>query len=174
MKPNRMAGRRGFTLIELMVTILIASIVVLGVASVMADAHRGYNRMYQRIHGNVITEAYTARMRFDAICRKASSGGVSLDTSIPMLEVYYYSVPNVHGDADLLPDLYAQFYLNGTSLMLARGDIVSGAVIATEVLATNVTELKFSADSGRSVQMVMTLDDGRDSITVTCGSMRHN
>ena len=90
-----------------------------------------------------------------------------MDTS-PSLSVLYYSTPNVNGDADLPPDRYAAFFLNGTDLMLATGtyDPNSGATVqtGTETVAGNVTELQFSAPPDfKSVQMVMTLADSDHS-----------
>lgn len=168
--------RSGFTLIELMVTVLIASFVFLGVGVVLADAIKGYRNMFSRIHGDVINDAYAARLRFDKVCRQASAGYAEVDvSSVPSLKVYYYSVPNFSGDADLPPDMYAEFYLNGTDLMQKTATL-AGAGPDPEILARNVTELQFSVSpDGKSAQMVMTLSKDREhSITVTCGSIMHN
>jgi hypothetical protein len=67
-----------------------------------------------------------------------------------------------------------QFYLNGTELIQDNGDIATSTVTSSEVIARDVTELKFSAGGGRGVQMLLTLNNGKESITVTCGSIRHN
>jgi len=173
--PNRKTKRPGFSLIELMVTILIASIVLLGLANIMADAHRGYGKMYERIHGDVVNDAYVARLRFDKICRRARAGTAVVDTSVPSLQVLYYATPNMDGDADLPPDRYAEFYLSGTDLMLDTGITPGTPTAPPETVASNVIELQFSAPlDGKSVQMVMTLSDSDHSMTVTCGSIMHN
>ena len=67
--PKRI--KTAFTLIELMMTILVASVAVLAVSGVVADSHKGYSRMFTRVHGNVETDAYIARIKFDKICRMA-------------------------------------------------------------------------------------------------------
>ncbi len=167
-------NRRGVSLLELMVTILIASIVMIGAAVIIIDAHRGWNSMYQRIHGDILNDSYFASTRFDTMCRKADGGTVRMETAPPLLEVYYYSVPNVGTVYDLSPDMFVQFYLNGTELIQDSGDIATSTVTSSEVIARDVTELKFSAGGGKGVQMLLTLNNGKDSITVTCGSIRHN
>ena len=65
-------SRAGFTLVELMVTIVIASIVLLGIGYVLVDAHRGYNKMFTRVHGDIVNQAHEARVIFDKICRQSS------------------------------------------------------------------------------------------------------
>ena len=167
-------NRRGVTLMELVVAILITSIVMLGAAVIIVDAHRGWNSLYQRIHGDVLNDAYYSRMRFDAMCRKADGGIVRLEADVPLIELYYYSVPNVGNVVDLSPDLFVQFYLNGTELIQDIGDIATSTVTSSEVIARDVTELNFSADTGRGAQMLLTLNNGQEAITVTCGSTRHN
>jgi prepilin-type N-terminal cleavage/methylation domain-containing protein len=169
-----LANRRGVTLLELLVTMAIASIVMLGASAIIVDAHYGWSTMYQRIHGDVMSDAYFASTRFDAMCRKADGGTVRIETAPPLLEVYYYSVPNVGNVYDLSPDLFVQFYLNGTELIQDIGDIATSTVTSSEVIASDVTELKFSASGGKGVQMLLTLNNGEESITVTCGSIRHN
>lgn len=184
--PNRKTKESGFTLIELMVTILLASVVFLGVAVVLADGIKGYDRMFRRIHGDVVNDAYFARLKFDKICRMSRSGSIRLDPSVPSLQVLYYSTPNVNGAADLEPNRYAQFYLNGTDLMLGTGtydpETDTATQTDTQIVAGNVAEsspgvssLKFSAPvGGKCCQMVMTLADSDHSITITCSSIMHN
>jgi len=171
---KRKINRFGFTLVEMMMTVVIVSVVVLGLANVMAEAHRSYAKMYERVHGNVVSDAYFARLRFDKVCRMAARGDATLDTSTPSLKVLYYSVPNVSWAADLEPNSFATFYLSGSDLMFDTGTI-GAAVTTTEIIASNVTELQFSVPvDGRNAQMIMTLADASNSITVTCSSVMHN
>ena len=176
---KKIRKQAGFTLIELMVTMLIASVVMLGIAGIMADAHRGYNQMYTRIHGAIVTDAYAARLRFDKICRRARVGTAALNADATAVLVLYYSVPNDTNDPYQEQDRYALFYQSGTNLMLDTGtyDPNTGVTVptGTETVAGNVTELQFSAPiDGKSVQMVLTLSNADHSITVTCGSIMHN
>ena len=182
MIPNKTKQNSGFTLIEMMVTILIAGIVILGLANVMADTYRSYRKMYERVHGNIANDAYVTRIRFDRICRKARAGSAFVDTSVPSLRVLYYATPNMTGYAGLPPDRYAEFYLNGTNLVLDTGTIAAGTRATTEIVARNVhaDTLQFSAPvDDKSVQMVMTLGkigdaDSKYSTTVICGAIMHN
>jgi len=184
--PKKITKQSGFTMVELMVTVLIASIIMVAISGVIADASKGYNQMYNRIHGDIINDAYVARLRFDKICRSARAGTAILNADATTLQVLYYSKPNNTNDPNLPPDRYAEFYLNNTNLMLDTGTYnPNTGVIAqtgTETVARNVvgSSLKFSAPvNEKSVQMVMTLDknpaiNSDYSITVTCGSIMHN
>ena len=60
-----------FTLTELMVAILLAVIVLLGVASVIADAQKGFNRIYNKVNVGIVPEGYVAELEFDSAVRKA-------------------------------------------------------------------------------------------------------
>jgi len=176
---NKKARNDGLTLVELMITVLIASIAIVGISGVIAGSHRDYRLMFERIHGDIVNDAYSARLRFDKICRKAKAGTALVDSSIPSLEVLYYSSPNVNGSAYLPPDRFARFYLSGTDLMLETAPI-GGTDDTPERVARNVVELEFSAlGDGKSVQMVMTLDEDTDddtdySLTIACGAIMHN
>ncbi len=181
---NMKRKNHGFTLIELMVTVIIVAVAILGISGVIAGSHRDYAQMFKRVHGDISNDAYTSRLRFDRICRKARAGSAVIDTSIPSLTVLYYSSPNVNGSAILElspPDSFAKFYKSGTNLLLETGPV--GTTDSTpEVLARNVAELEFSFSNpqdSKSVQMLMTLDKDTSnasdySITITCGSIMHN
>ncbi len=181
---NIKSRNRGFTLIELMVTAIIVAIAILGISGVIAGSHRDYAQMFKRVHGQISNDAYTTRLRFDKICRKARFGSAVIDTSVPSLEVLYYSSPNVNGSPLLElspPDSYAKFYLSGNQLLLETG-LIDTTDSTPEVLASNVSDLEFSysnPNDSKSVQMVMTLDKDTSnsydySITITCGSIMHN
>ena len=179
MMTNKKTRNDGLTLVELMITVLIMSIAIISISGVIAGSHRNFRLMFERIHGDIVNDAYATRLRFDKICRKAKAGTALVDTSVPSLEVLYYSSPNVNDSANLPPDRFALFYLSGTNLMLDTGPIGSDAD-TSEILARNVAELEFSALSdSKSVQMVMTLDEDTDndhdySQTIACGAIMHN
>jgi hypothetical protein len=181
---NRKNRNHGFTLIELMVTAIIVVIAIIGISGVIAGSHRDYSEMFKRVHGDIANDAYTARLRFDKVCRKAKAGSAVIDSSVPSLQVLYYSSPNVNGSALLElspPDSFAKFYKSGSNLLLETG-LIGTTDDTPEVVARNVTELEFSysnPEDSKSVQMVMTLDKDASnandySITITCGSIMHN
>lgn len=177
MKTNR-TTRTAFTLVELMVTILIASVVIIAIGGVLAGAHRDYRKTYDRVYGDVTTQAYISRMTFDSICRK-SSRYHKTTTGTNELYVYYYSAGNTTKPTDdPIPDRYAHFYTTGGSLMVDQGPLVSltpQTADSSIELAENVTSAVFlQPESSNSIQMILTLDDGKQGITVTCSSVRHN
>lgn len=172
-----------FTLVELMVTILIASIAMLAIGNVLVGAHRGYQQTWERVYHEVVTQAYTSRLAFDRICRKSSRYYEHENpTSINELYVYYYSDDNpTKREDDPVPDRYAHFYTVGNILKVDYGDYDAlnistphAAVDGWEELANNAFATFFRSESGNVVQMVLTLDDGEQGLTVTCSSLLHN
>ena len=167
------AGKYGFTLVELMVAMLISIIVLLGVGAVLADAAKGWNQMYNRVNGGIITDAYVSSNTFDSVVRKCTYTRSSLDPLGQYVYVYYY------------PDLtsteasqYARFYREGTTLKVDYGTAGSVTPTSTNILANNVTNVNFSISYGsaiaKAVKMILVLDDTKHSITVTSSSVRHN
>lgn len=172
MKRQRVSNRPGFTLTELAVTVLIATIVILGMGAVLADSHRGWNKMYDRVHGEVVTDGYVATRAFDAVCRKSSMKRVLVDIDGGFVEVYYYQ--NL-SSTDL--DRYARFYVFGQKLWVDYGQLDSNgntlAASSTVRLARNVTAVNFSV-VGASVQMVLRLNNTKEALTITSLAIRHN
>lgn len=182
---NKNTTRAGFTLIELMVTVLLASIVFLGVAVVLADSVRGYKQMLTRIHGNIVNDAYFARVKFDSICRRSSrfAADIIYDAANPAVITLFLYSDNITPTPG--PDRFANFYLSGLNngdLTLDQGPATyddatklwtTGAVDSSMVVAKNVTGLNFSV-IGKSVQMTLTVDDGKHGLTVTSSAVKHN
>lgn len=170
MREERFTKKRGFTLTELVVTIAMSSIVVLGIGFVLVDSQRGWNRMYDRVYAGVVVDAYVARKAFDATVRKASTKRYVL--GLGSVEVYYYADPN----SDEL-DKYAKFYVANEQLLADYGDYDEStgnpSRLSTITLANNVTAADFSVDSS-CVRMVLTLDNDRERMTVTSSAVRHN
>ena len=174
MKHKRVKKRQGLTLIELMVTIMISLIVLMAIGFVLVDNQKGYSRMYDRVHGNIVTDAYVARKAFDTTCRKASAKRYKLGLDGDFLEVYYYedvNSPNI--------DRYANFYRSGDELMVDYGVVDTAnwdtkPAFSSVRLAQNVSDVKFSADAC-SVRMILRLDNGDGgTMTVTTSAVRHN
>jgi len=167
---------KGFTLIELMTTITAALIIVLGVGITIVDSHRGWHRLYNRVQGDVVTDSYVARNTFDAVVRKSSIKRCELGNSGEFVEVYYYQDPN-----SLELDGYARFYISGEQLLVVYGDgtiDAGGSWVATSastpvMLAHNVKSCRFSVD-GTCVQMILSLDNGSETMTVSTSAVRHN
>jgi Tfp pilus assembly protein PilW len=173
MKTHRRI-RSGLTLVELMTTMLISTIVVAGIGVAMVDTQRGFHQMYDRVQGDVTTDAYLARAVFDRICRKAS-----IQRCLPAIgelgsyaEVYYYNDANSPS-----PDRYAQFRVANGTLLVDYGTYVASTknktLVTTETLATNIRTWQFAVQ-GSSVIMTLSFQKGNQSLTMTCSSVRHN
>jgi len=177
--------RFGVTLVELMVTILIAMLVMAGIGVAMIDSVKSFPLMKERAHGSVVTDAYVAKAAFDRFCRKAS-----IKFSLPSIghvassaTVLYYNDANSPG-----LDRYAAFSLNSgkpNELWVTYGQCsVAGGIMtpigtpSTERLATTVdtsisNPLLFTADVADMV-MVLRLNKGNQAMTVTSAAVRHN
>jgi Tfp pilus assembly major pilin PilA len=166
MNPNR----RGFTLIELMITVATVTIVILGVGVALVDSQRGYNRMYDKVHGQVASDSYVVKAAFDKAVRKSSKKRHVLGTNSIM--VFYYK--NL-ASTDL--DSYTTFRMSGATLFADYGDLDAEgnplAPTSTLTLARNVEGAEFSV-AGACVRMILKINDGKYLRTITCTAVRHN
>lgn len=168
MSKKKLTVQGGFTLMELMVATSIMVIVVCAIGVVTVDSQRGWNTMYDCAWGDVATDGYVARAKFDAVMRKASMGRLLMDDSGNWLEAYYYA------DADsAVIDRYARFYLSGSELKFEYGSLGPRAQLSTQTICSNVSSCVFKA-AGRSVQMILTLDDGVRTAAVVSSAAMHN
>ncbi|MHC4335034.1 MAG: prepilin-type N-terminal cleavage/methylation domain-containing protein [Planctomycetota bacterium] len=193
-------SERGFTLLELMVTIVAAVVLIVGLSAMLAYGHLGYNRLYRRANSEVVRNAYEARRIFDRAVRKSTIRRCDLRASGNEVYVYYFSDPQDMAIAD--PDRYAKFYVTGegedAQLMLERGDVTAGTfdtpppglpgltpgspmVIAHDVTVPEEETGTFSV-RGAAVRMVLMLDNDEPDrnktetlkMNVTTTAVRHN
>ncbi|MHC4679863.1 MAG: prepilin-type N-terminal cleavage/methylation domain-containing protein [Planctomycetota bacterium] len=178
----RRTQKRGFTLIELVVTVVAAIVVILGAVSIIANAHKGYWRLYRRATSDVVRNGYEARLAYDSIVRKAST----LYDHISPAEayVYYYEARTADGEVDIdalralmQPNRFARFYLlstgNDVQLRVDQGSVPSTADLTlavppaglaidrTRILAHDVASCVFE-ERGAGIRMVLALDDETD------------
>jgi len=174
---KKLAIHRGFTITELMVTVMLAVIIMCGISFMMVDSQQGWHRMYNSIYSDVITDSYVARKAFDAVVRKASSEKLLLAEDGTWLEVYYYADANAPS-----PDRYARFYYSESSqtetgaegqLNIEHGRVEPRETLNIQTVCGNVSSCVFKA-AGRSAQMILTLDNGQQTITVVSSSVMHN
>ena len=165
---KKIPTRYGLTLIELIVTTAISAAVITAVAFVLIDSQRCSLKVYRRIYGDVVTDAYVARKAFSAVIRKASKDGLLLDESGNWIEVNYYA-----DDDSAVVDRYARFYESDGALNLEYGILEPKETLSVHTVCGNVSGCVFKA-AGRSAQMMLTLDDGSQAITTVSSAFMHN
>jgi len=168
MSKKRIANRKGFTLIELIIATALGSIVLISVGVVLVDSQRGWNAMYERAYSDVVTDAHVARRMFDSVVRKASEQTILLDDDGSWVEVYYYSDP----DSDVA-DRYALFYAADGQVNVEYGVVNPRKTLSRETVCGNVSSCVFKS-VGRSLQMILTLDNGSQRATVVSSAVMHN
>jgi hypothetical protein len=190
------------TLIELMVTLVAAVVVVLGIVSMIAYSHQGYNRLFKRINRGVVPQAYEARLIFDRVVRKSTIRRHDLRSprngGYDQVYVYYYSNPQDLAIVD--PDRYGWFYLSGTQLWLEQGNVTGGfdtappglpalsptsRIVVADNVAANAGDPGIFSLQGSSVRMALMLDSETNAqagvskietlkMTVTTTALPHN
>jgi len=168
MIKKRLTASRGFTIIEAMIAIAIMLIVVLAIGVALVDGQRGWNYMYDRIYSDVVTDGYIARRKFDAVLRKASRDKFLLDPAGGWVEVYYYA-----NDASTVVDRYACFYASGGKLNVEYGQLNPKATDTIETVCGNVSSCTFE-QLGRSIQMILKLDNGTQKNTLITSAVTNN
>jgi len=168
MIKKRLAASRGFTLIELIIATAIMVIVVLAIGIALVDGQRGWSIQYDRIYSDVVTDGYVARRKFDAVMRTASRDKFLLDDAGGWVEVYYYA----NYDSAVV-DRYARFYAADGNLNVEYGQLNPKATLSVETICGNVSGCTFE-QLGRSIQMILKLDNGMQTNTVISSAVTHN
>jgi len=171
---NNGNNHSGFTLMEVFVALFMLSIFMLAVSGTLLDSQRGWNLMYNRTFSEVVTAGHIAKRVFEANVRKSSISELSIDTSGKWVEVHYYE-----DDTSTFLDCYARFYHSGTTLYVERGWLNPGnpsnpkGTLSTSIICENVTNCVFK-QSGKYVYMMITLNDGSQSLVIGSSAIMHN
>ena len=171
---------RGLTLVEMMVAMLASSIMFLAVTGILAGNHKQWNQTYDRVNGEVVSDAYVTRQTFDRIVRQASAYWCNPMYLVgPSLTLQLYTNIQNLGTTPV-PNRYATFSLSGTDLILEQGPLtgqgalgVPGTPDSMQVLAHHVTIAKFWR-SGPCIHMAVLIDDGKTQMPVTMTATRYN
>jgi hypothetical protein len=158
----------GFTIVELVITKAVMLIAVSAIGLVIVDSQRGWNLMYDCVNSNVVTDGYVARKKFDSIIRKACGETITLDENGSWIEVCYYA-----SDSSTTPDRFACFYEADGYLHVAHGKLDYKVTLDVETICENVSICKFTR-AGRSVQMILKLDNGTHKNTIVSSAVTHN
>ena len=170
-KKSKLKVRPGFTLTELAVTMVITIVVMLAIGITLAGSVRGWQTAYGRAFSDVAMESYSARRAFDSIIRKACRQ--VLPNPFPpegsdWVEVHYYST-YLSG----FPDRYARFYLEDGKLKLDYG-IIGAPRLGTTIVCSSVDSCVFNNGPGRSIEMLVKLNNGTQSATIVSSAVMHN
>lgn len=168
MIKKRLRARKGFTLVELMITTVIMIVVGLAIGVVIVDGQTGWNTMYDRLNSDVITDGYVARKKFDAVMRSASRGQSLMASDGSWIEVYSYA-----SSSSTVVDRYSRFYVSDGDLNLEYGQIEPRSTLSVDTVCGNVSTCTFQ-QVGVSTQMTLTLDNGTQTNTIVSSAVTHN
>lgn len=165
---KKLISARGFTLIELITATAIMIFVILAIGMALVDGQRGWNQMYDRMYSDVVSDGYVARRKFDAVLRKASREKFLIDPAGSWVEVYYFAT-----DASTVLDRYARFYTSGGKLNIEYGQLDPKSTLSNKTVCENVSSCTFN-QLGRSIQMVLKLDNGKQTNTIITSAITNN
>ena len=165
---NGPAGRGGFTLVEMMVTMAIMAIVGLAIGVVIVDGQTSWNTMYGRANSDVMTQGYAARKKLDAVVRGASRQRFMIANNGSWIEAYTFE-----SDASTEVDRYWRFYESDGDLLAEYGTVEPRATLSVDTICENVSACTFS-QNGKAIQMTLTLDDGTQTNTIVSSVFAHN
>ena len=145
-------------------------IIVSAFGMALLCGHRTWNVTYAKVYSDVRTDGQVVLRRFDALVRK-SVNGQTVIASQEQLEVCYFN------DSDsTFADRYAILYESDGDMLVEYGTVTSVGVKSTtsvETLCGDVSSCAFSI-SGKSVEMVLALNDGEQSNTVVSSAYLQN
>jgi len=165
---KKLSGLSGFTVIELAITVIVMVIPILVVGIILADSHRSWHAMYNRVNSDVVTDSYIAAKVFDRLVRRASKDGVFIDDDNKWVEVYYCQDNN-----SVVVDRYAFFYVADGDLMIQYGRLGPKEALSTRTVCQNVSGCIFK-QVGQSIRMILKLDDGMQTNDVISSAVMHN
>jgi prepilin-type N-terminal cleavage/methylation domain-containing protein len=159
---------RGFSLVELMITMAIMAIVGLAIGVVIVDGQTGWNVMYDRANSDVVTQGYVARRKLDTVIRGASRQRFVMANNGSWIEAYTYA-----SDASEEVDRYWRFYVADGDLLAEYGQVEPRTTLNVETVCENVSACAFS-QNGKAIQMTLTLNDGDQTNTIVSSVYAHN
>jgi len=159
---------KGFTIIELIIAAAVCVIALLGIGFVAADNQRSWSKIYNRINSDVAIDSLVAKKTFEAVIRKAKKDTIVLAPNGTSVEVHYY-----RNAESVSVDGYARFYLSGTELNIEYGRFDPTETISTQTICSNVSSCVFMR-IGTSVQMLLTLNNSSQTVTVVTSAVMHN
>lgn len=167
-KRNGPDGGRGFTLVEMLTTVVVMVIVGLAIGVVIVDGQTSWNVMYERANSDAMTQGYAGRKKLDAAIRGASNQRFVIAKDGSWMEAYTYA-----SSESTQVDRYWRFYVSGGSLIAEYGQVEPRETLNVETVCENVSACTFR-QNGRAIQMALTLDDGVKTNTIVSSVYAHN
>ncbi|MBN1125853.1 MAG: prepilin-type N-terminal cleavage/methylation domain-containing protein [Sedimentisphaerales bacterium] len=139
----------GFTLVELIITVVIAAIPIFAIGTLLVGAQQGWQDSYNSVHKEIQQDALATMTTFGNIGRKSNrsnykvyriiqgafieatpASGDTLATG-QAVEMHYWENPPASLDLDMLDTTntgthFALFYLDGDELKVDLGEVVDG------------------------------------------------
>jgi hypothetical protein len=137
----------------------------------MMDTQRSWRDSYNKIHGGAVNDGLMARRAFESIVRKSSKSTHELISS-DELKVYYYA----DSETSTSLDRSARFYrseMSPSEFYLEHATADGSTVLSTVLLSSHVSDLEFLPIVD-GYTMILSLDDGREEISVTSSALLHN
>jgi prepilin-type N-terminal cleavage/methylation domain-containing protein len=157
MNFNHSKNNSGFTIIELVISMVISSILMLVIGVLVASSARGWQQNYDVAHKGIFEDATNIITTFTSVGRKSNSTnykiynsvgsvftpvvsatpGVETVVSGNAVEFRYWDVPLDQEDSHDIMNVsvtataYALFYIQGTKLKVDYGPLPPGGVPAT-------------------------------------------
>jgi hypothetical protein len=103
------------------------------------------------------------------VVRRATRTRFLLDADGNWLEAYYCQDPNA-----TIVDSYARFTEANGELSVEYGRLNPRETLSTNTVCGNVVGCIFFKGAGYSAQMILTLDNGKERITVVSSAVMHN
>jgi len=170
MNTDRKNNTKAFTLIELMVVIIVATIIMLGISIYIVDIQRGWGNMFSRVNGDIVSDALIARKTFDGIVRQ-SARYYALSPDGSRVTVNYFN--DIVNSTEIFPDRYAEFYTIGNELWVEHGIRTPKTQTSVTKLAENVTSCTFHGE-GPATIISLQMDNGKHSIDLIHSAILHN
>jgi len=151
MRIRFMTSKKGLTIIELLITVVMAGIVILGIGAVLVHTQRNWENIYEQVNGETTSDAYVAKRAFESVIRSSSVSlrPPALSENGNFIEFYLYE--NLWSNNI---DSYARFYVENGELMLMCGRLddpeykeVAGAEAGSIKVSNDTKDAFFNAST---------------------------
>jgi len=128
-----MGIKKGLTIVEMVIALAASGVIILGLAYVVADTQSRWEKMYERVNGEVVMDFYAAKRSFESAVRESSLSMkppiVSNDGSSIML----FSYKDISSNRI---DSYARFYVDNGSLIVDYGPLVEDQELSSWLIVS--------------------------------------